>query len=149
MSIRRSATRSVLRDALKAGLPAALFSGLPSTVYAVLHNRDPLEATVAAGSILLPREQRRGRLVMAAIPVHLTLSVAWTVAIAIVLPRRNPLAEGTLAGLVIAALDLGVIGSRVPRIRALQTGPQIADHMAFGIIAAAELTRQEKSPHGT
>jgi hypothetical protein len=146
MSTRGSATRSVLRDALKAGLPAALFSGLPSTAYAVLHKRDPLEATVAAGSILLPREQRRGRLLMAAIPVHLTLSAAWTVAIAVVLPRRNPLAEGTLAGLVIAALDLGVIGRRIPRIGALQAGPQIADHLAFGIIAAAELTRREKSP---
>lgn len=149
MSTCRSATRSVLGGALKAGLPAALFSGLPSTAYAVRHKRDPLEATVAAGSILLPREQRRGRLLMAAIPVHLTLSAAWTVAIAVVLPRRNPLAEGTLAGLVIAALDLGVIGRRFPRIRALQTGPQIADHMAFGIIAATELTRQEKSSRRT
>jgi hypothetical protein len=149
MSTRRSAGRTVSRDAIRAGLAAALLSGLPSTAYAILRKRDPLEATVAAGSILLPREQRRGRLLMAAIPVHLTLSAAWTVAIAVVLPRRNPLAEGTLAGIVIAALDLGVIGRRFPRIGALQTGPQIADHMAFGIIAAAELTRHEESPRGT
>jgi len=146
MSTRRSARRTVLSDVLRAGLPAALLSGLPSTAYAVLHRRDPLEATVAAGSILLPRERRRRRLLVAAIPVHLALSAVWTVAIAVVLPRRNPLAEGTLAGLVIAALDLGVIGSRFPRIRALETGPQIADHLAFGIIAAAELARQRKSP---
>ena len=145
MSTRRSARRTALSDALRAGLPAALLSGLPSTTYAILKKRDPLEATVAAGSILLPRERRRERLLVAAIPVHLALSAVWTVAIATVLPRRNPLAEGTLAGLVIAALDLGVIGSRFPRIRALETGPQIADHMAFGIIAAAKLARQRKS----
>jgi len=145
MNTRRLSRRDVLGDALRAGLPAALLSGLPSTAYAVLRERDPLEATVAAGSILLPRERRRGRLLVAAIPVHLALSAVWTVAIAVVLPRRNPLAEGILAGLAIAALDLGVIGSRFPRIRALETGPQIADHMAFGIIAAAGLARNRKS----
>ena len=145
MSPPRSAKRTVLIDALRAGLPAALLSGLPSTAYAVLLQCDPLEATVAAGSILLPRERRRIRLLAAAIPVHFALSAVWTVGIAVVLPRRNPLAEGTLAGLIIAALDLGVIGSRFPRIRALKTGPQIADHVAFGIIAAAELARQAKS----
>jgi hypothetical protein len=142
MRTRHSAPPSVFGDVLRAGLPAALFSGLPSTAYAVLHGRDPLEATVAAGSILLPVERRRGRLLMAAIPVHLTLSAVWTAAIAVVLPCRRPLAEGTLAGLAIAALDLGVIGRRFPRIKALQTGLQIADHMAFGIIAAAVLARQ-------
>lgn len=145
MSTRRLARRDILGDALRAGPPAALLSGLPSTGYALLRKRDPLEATVAAGSILLPRERRRGRLLMAAIPVHLMLSAVWTVAIAVVLPRRNPLVEGTLAGLVIAAVDLGVIGSRFPRIRALEAGPQIADHMAFGIIAAARLAQNGKT----
>ena len=142
MRTRRSAPRGDFSDVLRAGLPAALLSGLPSTAFAIFRRRDPLEASVAAGSILLPRERRRGRLLMAAIPVHLALSAVWTVAIAVVLPRRKPLAEGTLAGLAIAALDLGVIGRRFPRIAALQTGPQIADHIAFGIIAAAGLARQ-------
>jgi hypothetical protein len=84
-------------------------------------------------------------LLVAAIPVHLVLSAVWTVAIAVALPRRNPLAEGTLAGLVIAAVDLGVNGSRFPRIKALEAGPQIADHIAFGIIAAAGLARNRKT----
>ena len=145
MSARRLARRDILDDALRAGPPAALLSGLPSTAYALLRKRDPFEATVAAGSILLPREPRRERLLVAAIPVHLVLSALWTVAIAVVLPRRNTLAEGTLAGLVIAAVDLGVIGSRFPRIRALEAGPQIADHIAFGIIAAAVLARNGKT----
>lgn len=91
----------------------------------------------------MPREQRAARLLIAAIPVHASLSLAWAVALAGVLPRRNPVVEGMLAGLAIAALDLGLIGRRYPRIRALQPLPQVADHVAFGIIAAATLARQE------
>jgi len=36
---------------------------------------------------------------------------------------------------VVAALDLGVIGKRFPRVRALPLVPQLADHAAFGAIA--------------
>jgi len=139
------APRTLFSDALRAGAPAALLSGLPSTTYALLLRGNPLEATVAAGSVLLPREGRRGRLLLAAVPVHLALSAAWAIAMAAVLPRRHPLVEGTLAGLTIAALDLGVIGHRFPRIQALQPVPQIADHIAFGITAAAVLARLEES----
>ncbi|MGI8707003.1 MAG: hypothetical protein ACR2LG_02185 [Actinomycetota bacterium] len=95
-----------------------------------------LEATLAAGSVLVPNERRRGPLLLAAIPVHLGLSAAWTVIMSAVLPRNKPVLEGTVAGLAIAAFDLGVVGRRFPRIRALQPAPQIADHLAFGIVTA-------------
>lgn len=137
--------QALLGDALRAGIPAALLSGLPSTIHALLRKRDPLVPTVAAGSILLPRERRRGRLLLAAVPVHLTLSAAWALAIAAVAPRRNALVEGSIAGLLIAALDLGVIGSRFPRIRKLQPLPQIMDHLAFGIIAVAALGKAARN----
>jgi hypothetical protein len=107
---------------------------------------DPFEATAAAGSILLPGEARRSRLIVAAIPVHLGLSVAWAVVMASVLPRRNPPLEGTVAGLVIAAVDLGVIGRRFPGIRGLQPLPQIADHIAFGVLVATILDRERGLP---
>ncbi|MDQ3957552.1 MAG: hypothetical protein M3273_04435 [Actinomycetota bacterium] len=103
---------------------------------------DPLAASLAAGSLLLPREQRRGRLLLAATLVHLILSGAWGLVLAAVLPRREPLVEGAGAGLVIAALDLGVIGRGNPRIRALEPLPQIADHVAYGIVAATALARR-------
>ena len=135
--------RPDLRESLRAALPAALLSGLPSTIHALIVKADPLEATAAAGSILLPGEARRARLIVAAIPVHLGLSVAWAVAMAAVLPRRNPPLEGTVSGLVIAAVDLGVIGRRFPRIRALRSLPQIADHVAFGILVATILARRQ------
>lgn len=124
---------------LRAGAAAALFSGLPSTIHALATGRDPLEATVAAGSIALPREDDRARLLIAAVPVHLALSALWTLVLAKALPLRRPVLEGTLAGVAISILDLGLIGRRFPRIRNLQSGPQIADHIAFGVIAATAL----------
>ena len=67
----RSRFVTVVRDGLAAGAVAALPSGLPSTLHALLTGRDPLEATTAAGSILLSREERTPVLVAAAVPVHL------------------------------------------------------------------------------
>jgi hypothetical protein len=143
------ARQAFFSDGLRAGVPAALLSGLPSTIHALLLGRDPLEASAAAGSILLPGEQRRGRLLLAAVPAHLLLSAVWAVGIAFLLPRRRPLVEGTFAGLAIAAFDLGVVGCRFPRIRALRPVPQIADHVAFGIIVAAALARPGDSRPST
>jgi hypothetical protein len=126
---------------LRAAAWAALLSGAPSTVHALATGRDPLEATLAAGSILLPRETDRARLAAAAVPVHLALSLGWTA----VLDRAGvrTARRGALAGLAIAALDLGLVGRRHPRVRALPLLPQVADHVAFGIVAALFLRDDE------
>jgi hypothetical protein len=122
-----------LRVLRAAGYAAAL-SGLPSTVHALARGRDPLEAACAAGSILLPYETGRARLLAAAVPVHLGLSLFWT----IVLDRTGirGAGRGAVAGLAVAALDLGLLGRRFPRIGALPPAAQLADHAAFGAIAA-------------
>ncbi len=130
-------------DGLAAGAVAAIVSGLPSTVHALAAGRDPLEATLAAGSILLPNETRRLHLFLAAAPVHLSISLGWGLVLARVLPRRPSVASGAAAGLAIAALDLGVIGRRFPRIRALPLVPQLADHIVFGATVAAVLARRQ------
>ena len=119
--------------AVRAGIVAAALSGIPSTVHALATGRDPFEATLAAGSMLLPRERSRARLAAAAVPVHLALSLGWTV----LLDRAGVRGarRGALAGLAIAGLDLGVVGRRFPRIRALPPLPQVADHVLFGSIA--------------
>jgi hypothetical protein len=130
-----------LRDGLAVGALAVIPSGLPSTLHALLAGRDPLEATTAAGSILLPREERTPVLVAAALPVHLALSLGWGVVLARSL-RRPTLTRGIAAGLAIAALDLGVVGRRFPRVRALPLLPQLADHAAYGAVAAAVLRRR-------
>jgi hypothetical protein len=129
-------------DALVAGLTAAAVSALPSTLTAVATGTDPLEATVAAGSIVLPHEQRRERLIAAAVPIHVTLSLGWASVLSRVLPRRRTVAAGAFAGLIIAALDLGVVGRRFPRIRALPLLPQLADHVIYGATVGWVLARR-------
>jgi hypothetical protein len=138
------AVEHVFREGARAAVPAAVFSGLPSTVYAFITRNDPLDASVAAGSILLPTERRRLPLLAAAVPVHLSLSAIWGVVLAAVLPRKNPVVEGAISGLVIAAFDLGIIGRKFPRIRALDVPPQVADHVAFGVITAISLSRPRR-----
>ena len=122
-----------------AGLVAGVIGGAPSTLHALATGRDPLEATLAAGSILLPGETHRGRLVAAAVALHLPISVAW----ALVLDRTNVrgAARGALAGLAIATLDLAVARRAFPRFRRLPLGPQLADHALYGAVAGALISR--------
>jgi hypothetical protein len=130
------------RDAIVAGAWAAVLSGAPSTLHALVTGRDPLEATKAAGSIVLPRETRTPALVAAAAPVHVALSLGW----ALVLQRTGVrgAARGAAAGLAIAALDLGVVGRRYPQIRGLPVAPQLADHLAYGAVAGIVLARRSR-----
>ena len=81
---------------------------------------------------------------MAAAPVHLALSLGWGVVLAAALPRRRTLAAGALAGLAIAALDLGLVGRRFERIRSLPVAPQLADHVAFGVVVGAVVKRRRR-----
>ncbi len=116
---------------VKAGLVGAAVSGLPSTAVTLARRESLLDGARAAGAIVLPRETRTPVLLAAAVPVHLGLSLGWAAVIA-QLPRRGAIFGG-FAGLAIAALDLGVIGRRIPAIRALPQGRQWADHVAFGL----------------
>jgi hypothetical protein len=131
-----------LGDALTAGAAGAVLSGMPSTTWTLVRGESVLDAATAAGSIVLPRERRPLPLLAAAVPVHLALSLGWAAVLARALPRgREPL-WGAVAGLVIAALDLGVIGRRIPAIRALPQGRQWADHVAFGLTVGLVLRTQ-------
>jgi hypothetical protein len=130
---------ATIEDGLVAGAVAAVLSGAPSTLHALATRTSALEATLAAGTLLAPRTRRRSVLLLAAVPVHLALSFGWALALAAILPRRRTVAWGTLAGLAIAALDLGVVGRRHPRIRALAPVPQILDHVAYGTTVGAVL----------
>ena len=130
-------------DALVAGVAAAIVGGAPSTAWALLAGGDPLAPTLAAGSILLPRERGRARLVAAAVPVHLALSVGWAFVIDRA-PGRAGAARGMFCGLAIAALDLGIGGRLFPRIRALPPAPQVADHVAYGATVGYVLARRRR-----
>src|SRR5215207_7001084 len=135
-------------DAFVAGAVAAVVSGVPSSVWALANGRPLTEGALAAGSLMLPREQRPAVLVAAAVPVHLMLSLGWAFVMTATLPRRRSLGWATLAGLGIAALDLGVIGRRLPRIRALPLLPQVADHLAYGATVGVVLGRRSRLRNG-
>lgn len=132
-------TRATSNDVLTAGLAGAALSGIPSTAWALARGADVLEGARAAGSLLLPGERRTGPLLLAAVPVHLALSVGWAAVLGAMLPERREPLFGTLAGLAIAALDLGVIGRRIPAIRELDQAPQWLDHAAYGLAVGVVL----------
>ncbi len=129
----------MLRDGVIAGAIGGVVGAVPSTLYAIATGRDPLEATLAAGAIVLPNERRRVRLLVAAAVTHGSLSLGWGVVLAVGLPRRNGVLLGSVAGLAIAALDLGVVGRRIPPVRRLPLWPQLADHIVYGAVVGAVL----------
>lgn len=135
---------ATIQDGLVAGAVAAVLSGAPSTLHALATRASPLEATLAAGTVLLPRERRPLLLALAAIPVHVALSLGWALLLARLLPRRWTVAWATVAGLGIAALDLAVVGRRYPRIRALPQLPQVLDHIAYGAVVGAVLSLRRR-----
>ncbi len=136
------------RDALAAGVVAGVVSGVPSTAWALARGRDVLGGARAAGAILLPEERRTAPLLVAAVPVHLALSLGWAHVLRRLLPNRREPLYGTLAGLAIAGLDLAVVGRRIPAIRALEQLPQWLDHAAYGLAVGVVLARRRRLSPG-
>jgi hypothetical protein len=130
-----------LRAGLRAGAVAAVVSGAPSTVHALLTRRSPLDAVRAAGTLLLVDDASPRRQAVAGVAAHGVISLGWGVAFTAALPRRRAALWGALAGLLIAAIDLGMLARRWPRIRALPLLPQIGDHVAYGAIVGAAISR--------
>lgn len=130
----------LLRDAFVAGGCAALLSGIPSTLYAWLTGGDPMEATRAAGAMLISATSGDTKLFIAAALVHTSVSLFWALVLVLVLPRRYTLGWAIAALACIAVLDLRVIGRLFPEILALSFWPQFADHIAFGAVLGAVLT---------
>jgi hypothetical protein len=116
---------------LVAGAAGAALSGAPSTALTIAARGDVLASTRAVG---------RGSVIVGG-GVHVAISLGWGVVLAALLPRRRTVLAGAAAGLLIAAVDLGLIGRRLPAIRALDPVPQVLDHVAYGLIVGAVLSR--------
>jgi len=138
-------TLTAVEHWVEAGLVAAAVSGAPSTLIALARGDDVLDGARAAGTLLLPRERRTLPLLAAAVPVHLALSLGWAAALDRALPRGSEVLGGMAGGLAIAALDLGVIGRRLPAIRTLPQGRQWADHVAYGLVVGVALGRRRRA----
>jgi hypothetical protein len=132
---------SDLRAGLRAGAFAGALSGIPSTVHAVATGRSPFDAVQAAGTLVIADDAPPSAQAAAGAAAHGAISLGWGVVLATVLPRRHTVVWGALAGLVIAGLDLGVLGRRWPHIRALPLAPQVADHLAFGALVGVVVSR--------
>ena len=136
---------------MRAGLWAAVLSGIPSTLITLRRGEDVLASTEAVGAVLLPDPRRGWARVAAGAAAHLLISLCWARVLERAL-RDNTEPAGTVAagaacGAGIALLDLGVIGRALPPIRALDGGPLLADHIAFGAIVGWVLHRDRPGAH--
>jgi hypothetical protein len=128
------------RDLFLAWVMATVFSGVPSTLYAFATGADPLEATRAAGRMLLPHATDTRILFAAAAIVHPAVSLLWTLVLGMLLPRRHVGWWAMAAAAAIALLDLRVIAPRLfPAVAALAFWPQFADHLAWGALLGGTL----------
>lgn len=125
-----------------AGVVGGAVGGVPSTVFALVRGRDPLAAALAVGRVVLPDENRTGRLLAVALPVHVGISALWGCVLARVLPARGAASWGAVAGVGIAALDLRLPGRRMAAVRALPVLPQVVDHLVYGAVVGACLRRR-------
>jgi hypothetical protein len=116
---------------------AAVGSGAPSTIITLGRRGDLLASTRAAGTLVLSDSAPPALRLVAGTCAHGAISTFWGALLWRLLPARHTVLLGGLAGLAVAIFDLGVIGRRYPAIRRLPRGPQLADHVAFGVIIGA------------
>jgi len=127
------------QTALIAGACAALLSGIPSTVYAWWTGQDVMEATRAAGAMLIPAGSSDTKLFWSAALVHGTVSMFWATVLTWTLPHKRTFVWALVAAAGIAFLDLRVIGRLFPEIYSLAFWPQFADHLAWGAVLGVVL----------
>ena len=136
----KSIDREWVVDVLVASAWAALLSGFPSTVYALFTDGDPLEDTRAAGAMLISFTSSDTALIMAAIVVHVAVTLFWAFLLAWLLPRRHILWSCIAASALIAFLDLKLIARWFfPDVYLLDFWPQFADHIVWGAALGAAL----------
>jgi hypothetical protein len=121
------------RELFRAWFAATVFSGAPSTLLALATGGDPLEATRAAGAMLVSLDSALPMLLAAAGVAHLTVSSFWALVFGSILPRRHALVWSVLGSAAVAFLDLRVIAPAFfPSVAALAFWPQFADHLMWG-----------------
>jgi hypothetical protein len=138
-------SRFAFKDLAWAWLVATVFSGLPSTLHALAVGSDPLEATRAAGAMLISPSAGTPALVAAAAIVHPAVSLFWTAVFGWLLPRRHVLVWAVAGAAAVALIDLLLIAPRLfPSVAALPFWPQFADHLAWGALLGGMLQARKR-----
>lgn len=120
---------------LRKAAVAGTLGGLPSTVWTLARHGDVLASTRAAGTLLDRRSSASPTARLAAgVLVHALISIGWTAVLTRLLPRRA--VAGAVAGLAIGVLDRRLARRLAPEVAALPRVPQLADHVAFGVLVA-------------
>ncbi len=137
-----------LGDGVVAGAVAWVSSGLPSTLHALATGSGVLTAARAAGTLVAPAGSSSPVLLAGGAVAHTGVSLGWAAVLALALPERHTVPAGAAAGLLIAGLDLGVVGRHYPAIAALPPTAQVADHLAFGTVVALVVRRRRQQRAG-
>lgn len=132
--------RSDRKAFVRAWLTAAAFSGVPSMSVSVVRRDDVLESTRVIGRVVTRADDDRAALLVGVV-AHVAISLGWTAVVRALVPREQTTLDqrafrGALLGAAIAVLDVCLIGRHMPEIRDLDALPQVADHLAFGALAA-------------
>jgi hypothetical protein len=131
------------RRVLEATAVASIFAGAPSLISALSTDgvggawRYGLRATRAVGT-LVPRGRPN---LVTGLGGYFAISAGAGVAFGRFLPRRRSVAWGAAGGAAMGLVNVGLIGRRLPAIRELPFGRQMADNIAFGIIFAVVADR--------
>jgi len=99
-----------------------------------------MQATRAAGAMLISADSSDAALFWAAALVHSIVSLFWAAVLTWTLPRKYTFWWALVAAAGIAVLDLRVLGRLFPEVYALPFWPQFADHLAWGTTLGAALS---------
>ena len=113
---------------------AAVGSGVPSTVVTIARGGEPLQSTRAAGTLLVGESAPASTRLAAGGVSHVAISIFWGTLAWRSLPDRHTTAWGAVAGSGCRRARPRSRRPRFPAIRRLPRGPQVADHVAFGLI---------------
>ena len=113
---------------------AAFLSGIPSTALAYFTGKDMLEATRAAGEMLVAADSSPLQLAMAATAVHGSLTIFWGSVLTLYVPRKHAISCSCIAMILVGIFNLCVVAPRFfPSVAALQFWPQMMDHANLGL----------------
>lgn len=105
-----------------------------------------MEATRAAGAMLLRSETSFEKLFLAAAIVHASVSFFWVIVLWLALPYGHTMLWALLASVAIALLDLRLIAPAFfPDVAALAFWPQLADHLMWGACVGLTFRRRRRA----